>query len=40
MTENVRNGHVDIYISNHPAGVYLLRITINNHSTTWKIIKK
>ncbi|MCI7284887.1 MAG: T9SS type A sorting domain-containing protein [Prevotella sp.] len=40
MTENVRTGHVDIDISNHPAGVYLLRITINNHSTTWKIIKK
>lgn len=40
LTENVRTDHVDIDISNHPAGVYLLRITINNHSTTWKIIKK
>ena len=40
LTENARTGHVDINISNQPAGVYLLRITINNHSTTWKIIKK
>jgi hypothetical protein len=40
LTENVKSDHVDIDISNHPAGVYLLRITINNHSTTWKIIKK
>ncbi len=40
LTENVKTDHVDIDISNHPAGVYLLRITINNHSTTWKIIKK
>ena len=40
LTENVKSDHVDINISNHPAGVYLLRITINNHSTTWKIIKK
>ena len=40
LTENARTGHVDINSSNQPAGVYLLRITINNHSTTWKIIKK
>lgn len=30
----------DVNISNQPAGTYLLRITINNQSTTWKIIKK
>lgn len=40
LTENVNTDHVDINISNQPAGVYLLRITINNNSTTWKIIKK
>ena len=40
LTENVKSDHVDINISNQPAGVYLLRITIKNHSTTWKIIKK
>ena len=27
-------------ISDHPNGVYLLRITINGESKTWKIIKK
>ena len=40
LTENVKTDNVDINISNHPAGIYLLRITINNNSTTWKIIKK
>ncbi len=40
MTENVNADRADINISNQPAGVYLLRITINDHSSTWKIIKK
>lgn len=31
---------VTIDIRRQPAGVYLLRITINEKSTTWKIIKK
>lgn len=31
---------VAIDIRHQPAGVYLLRITINEKSTTWKIIKK
>lgn len=40
LTEDVKTDHVDIDISNRPVGIYLLRITINNQSTTWKIIKK
>lgn len=40
LTENVKTDNVDINIGNHPAGIYMLRITINNNSTTWKIIKK
>lgn len=30
---------MEINISKHPKGVYLLQVTINSHSTTWKIIK-
>lgn len=37
---NVNADNVDINITNNPSGVYLLKITINNNSTTWKIIKK
>jgi hypothetical protein len=40
LTESVKTDNVNIDISNRPAGIYLLRITINNNSTTWKIIKK
>ena len=40
LTENVTTDNTDINISNQSAGVYLLKITINNTSTTWKIIKK
>lgn len=40
MTVNVNTDSANIDISNHPAGIYLLKITINNSSTTWKIIKK
>lgn len=40
LRENVKTDNIDINISNQPIGIYLLRITINNNSTTWKIIKK
>lgn len=40
LTGKVVNGCVDININNQPSGIYLLKITINNQSTTWKIIKK
>ena len=40
LTAGVRTDHIGIDISNQPAGTYLLKITINNNSTTWKIIKK
>ena len=34
------SANVDMDINNQPNGVYLLQITINEESTTWKIIKK
>lgn len=40
LTENVKTDRTDVNISNQPAGVYLLKITINDNSTTWKIIRK
>lgn len=40
MANDVNKESLEINISNQPAGVYLLRITINNNSTIWKIIKK
>ena len=40
MTENVKKENIDINISNQPAGIYLLKITINDKVTTWKVIKK
>lgn len=40
MTDDMRTDNFDIDISSQPTGIYLLRITINNSSTTWKIIKK
>lgn len=40
LTENVKTDNVDINISNQPNGVYLLQITINGKSTTWKIVKQ
>lgn len=36
----IKNDVADIDISNNPIGVYLLRITVNNIPTTWKITKK
>lgn len=40
ITENVKKENVYINISNQPAGIYLLKITINDKVTTWKVIKK
>jgi hypothetical protein len=40
LGENVKTDNIDINISNHPAGIYLLKITIDKNSTTWKIIKR
>ena len=40
VTNNVNKDSFEINVSNQPAGIYLLRITINNKSTIGKIIKK
>lgn len=36
------DGDVDLRVdlSRQPAGVYLLRITVNDHTSTWKITRK
>lgn len=40
LAKQVKDGSTDIDITNCPAGVYLVKITVNNSSTTWKIVKK
>ena len=40
LAKQVKGGSADIDISGCPAGVYLIRITVNNSSTIWKIVKK
>lgn len=37
---DVNSDNANVDISNQPNGVYLLQITINGKSTTWKIIQK
>mgnify|MGYP006368826647 FL=1 len=37
---DVNSDNTDVDISNQPNGIYLLKITINGKSTTWKSIKK
>ena len=37
---DVNSDNANVDISNQPNGVYMLQITINGKSTTWKIIKK
>ncbi|EFA92861.1 hypothetical protein HMPREF0650_0333 [Hoylesella buccalis ATCC 35310] len=37
---DVSSDNADVDISNQPNGVYLLQITINGQSTTWKIVKQ
>ena len=39
LNEDIRTNRLDIDISNHPAGIYLLRVSANNTPTTWKITK-
>ncbi|WP_257998968.1 T9SS type A sorting domain-containing protein [Hoylesella buccalis] len=40
LAKKIETDNIDINISNQPNGVYLLQITINGKSTTWKIVKK
>ncbi len=40
LTCNAHTGNVDIDISNQPNGIYMLRITINDKTAVWRIIKK
>lgn len=40
LVKKVETDNFDIDISNQPNGVYLLRITINERATTWKIVKQ
>ena len=40
LTKQVVNGVADIDISCCSAGVYLIKIIVNNSLTTWKIVKK
>ena len=40
LVEKVKTDNTDVNIGNQPNGVYLLQITINGKSTTWKIVKK
>ena len=37
---DVNSDNVNVDISNQPNAVYLLQITINGQSTTWKIVKQ
>lgn len=40
LQTNQISSEVVINLYDQPSGMYLLKITINNNSTTWKIIKK
>ena len=40
LARKVETDNIDINISNQPNGIYLLHITINGQSTTWKIVKQ
>ena len=40
MKADIASDAFDIDISNHPSGIYLLKITVNDNPTTWKVIKK
>ena len=39
LNEDIRTSSLDFDLSNHPAGIYLLRVSVNNTPTTWKITK-
>jgi hypothetical protein len=38
--QKAHSGNQTFNLSNHPSGIYLLRININGENTTWKIIKE
>ena len=40
LSESVEKESIDIDLSSNPPGIYILRITLNDKSSTWKIIKK
>lgn len=40
LTNNIDADNFNIDISCSPSGIYLLKITINNNSASWKIVKK
>lgn len=40
LAHDVRTDKTDLDISNQASGIYLLKIIINDKSTTWKVIKK
>ncbi len=40
VRQSVNTDNVDINISNQISGIYILRVAINEKSTTWKIIKQ
>lgn len=37
---NIGTGNFNIALGGHPSGIYLLKISVNNNSTTWKIVKR
>lgn len=39
MKADIASDAFDIDISHHPSGIYLLKITVNDSPTTWKVIK-
>lgn len=38
--QSVRSGRMDFNLSNYASGIYILRITIDGETTTWKVIKE
>lgn len=40
LSSDIHSEEIDVDICNQPQGIYLLQVTINDLSTTWKIIKR
>ncbi len=40
IQQQISNSRVTLDLSNYPAGVYLLKIYVDENSTTWKVIKE
>ncbi|WP_423128610.1 T9SS type A sorting domain-containing protein [Gaoshiqia sp. Z1-71] len=40
LTRRIENGLTSVDLSSHPAGYYLMKITLGAETSTWKIIKK